>query len=80
MDETQGIPKLVDNILNKVRQYRDNSNEKKSFLKDLMNNPNSVDQKLIQDHVKESGLIVKELFDLINELDTISGNNAKPRD
>jgi len=76
----QGIPKLIDNILNQVRAFRDNSNSKKDVLKDLLNNPNAVKQESIQENIKESALILQELFDLINELDTIEGKNARPRD
>ena len=75
-----GIPNLVDKILNQVRLFRDNSVSKQVFLKDLLNNPNAVKQEDIQENVKESSAILKELFDLINELDTTTGKNARPRD
>jgi|SaaInlV_125m_DNA_1040241.scaffolds.fasta_scaffold252832_1 hypothetical protein len=75
-----GIPNLVDKILNQVRLFRDNSVSKQAFLKDLLNNPNAVKQEDIQENVKESSAILKELFDLINELDTTTGKNARPRD
>jgi hypothetical protein len=75
-----GIPNLVDKILNQVRAFRDNSVSKQAFLKDLLNNPNAVKQEDIQENVKESSEILKELFNLINELDTMEGKNARPRD
>jgi hypothetical protein len=75
-----GIPNLVDKILNQVRLFRDNSVSKQAFLKDLLNNHNAVKQEDIQENVKESSAILKELFDLINELDTTTGKNARPRD
>lgn len=75
-----GIPQLVDKILNQVRAFRDNSVSKQTFLKDLLNNPNAVKQELIQENVKESSIILKELFDLINELDIIEGNDTRSRD
>lgn len=75
-----GVPKLVDKILNQVRAFRDNSVSKQTFLKDLLNNPNAVKQELIQENVKESSVILKELFDLINELDMIEGNDTRSRD
>ena len=75
-----GVPQLVDKILNQVRAFRDNSVSKQTFLKDLLNNPNAVKQELIQENVKESSIILKELFDLINELDIIEGNDTRSRD
>lgn len=75
-----GVPQLVDKILNQVRAFRDNSVSKQTFLKDLLNNPNAVKQELIQENVKESSIILKELFDLINELDMIEGNDTRSRD
>lgn len=75
-----GVPQLVDKILNQVRAFRDNSVSKQTFLKDLLNNPNAVKQELIQENVKESSIILKELFDLINELDVIEGNDTRSRD
>lgn len=75
-----GVPQLVDKILNQVRAFRDNSVSKQTFLKDLLNNPNAVKQELIQENVKESSMILKELFDLINELDIIEGNDTRSRD
>jgi len=75
----EAIPEVVDNILNKAREFRDNSKSKSDILKDLLANPKLSYQKNIQDHVAESSRLVQELFSLLDELDTLESQNARRR-
>ena len=76
---SEQVTDLVDGVLNKVRAFRDNTISKDKFIKQLLNDPSSVPKKDIQENVKESSLILKDMFDLINELDIIEGKNGQSR-
>jgi hypothetical protein len=67
------IPVVVDKILKQVRLFRDHSKSKSSIITQIAKNPNSINTDELQGHVKEGTDIVKDMFELIDELDSLEG-------
>jgi hypothetical protein len=73
MNPSADIPIVVDKILNKVREFKDNSLKHTKLMDELMKNPSIANKQEVKDKVTESGKIVQNLFQLIDELDAIEG-------
>ena len=79
MNPSVDIPILVNNILNKVREFKKESTQQTKLLKDLARNPKLADREDVQKKVERSTEILKSLFQMIDELDVMEGKMGYDR-